>query len=240
MPRLILITVLLWLMPLLAQATVVDASRAEELYKSGDFQAAREEFARVVAEFGAASKDSNDYRSYRELAYYYDRLADCCFTQRDWPALKLYLDGLLEVTQVELNLVENQLTGALASGVARSAASYLIDRADESTRLNLLAQLKRSIGLVLLDSNGEDGAGRGAIHQYQLMAAALAGVIECDEGYLTLNIARLEQEISKFDAIHTELRSLADLAKLWEMYPPRTTKTGEVGGEGGGEGGGEE
>ena len=115
----------------------------------------------MVTEFGAASKDSNDYRSYRELAYYYDRLADCCFTQRDWPALKLYLDGLLEVTQVEMNLVENQLTGALMSGVARSAASYLIDRADESTRLNLLAQLKRSIGLVLLDRTARMGPAAG-------------------------------------------------------------------------------
>lgn len=227
MLRLTLIALILWLIPLLAQATVVDASHAEELYQSGDFKGAREEFARVVAEFGAASKDSNDYRSYRELAYYYDRLADCCFTQRDWPALRLYLDGLLEVTQVELNLVENQLTGALASGVARSAASYLIDRADESTRLNLLAQLKRSIGLVLLDSNGEGGAGRGAIHQYQLMAAALVGVIESDEGYLELNIARLEQDISKFDEIHTELRTLADLASLWEKYPLHGTKTGD-------------
>jgi hypothetical protein len=227
MQKLILIASVLWLIPLAAQATVVDASRAEELYQSGDFKAAREEFTRVVSEFGAASKDSDDYRSYRELAYYYDRLADCCFTQRDWPALKLYLDGLLEVTQVELNMVESQLTGALASGVARSTASYLIDRADESTRLNLLAQLKRSIGLILLDSNGEGGAGRGAIHQYQLMAAALVGVLESDAGYLQLNIARLEQEISKFDEIHTELRQLADLAKLWEMYPLHSAKSGE-------------
>lgn len=227
MVRALLLAFLVWLAPLLAQATVVDASRAEELYQSGDFKAAREEFARVVEEFGAASKDSSDYRSYRELAYYYDRLADCCFTQRDWPALKLYLDGLLEVTQVEQNLVESQLTGALASGVARATASYLIDRADESTRLNLLAQLKRSIGLILFDSRSEGAAGRGAIHQYQLMAAALVGVIETDEGYLQLNIARLEQDIDKFDQIHAELRQLADLAALWEKYPLHSTAPAE-------------
>jgi tetratricopeptide (TPR) repeat protein len=229
MHRLALLITVLWLLPLAARATVVDASRAEELYKSGDFKAAREEFSRVVAEFGAASKDSNDYRSYRELAYYYDRLADCCFTQRDWPALKMYLDGLLEVTQVEKNLVESQLTGALASGVARSAASYLVDRADESARLGLLAQLKRSIGLVLLDNGGEGPGGRAAIHQYQLMAAALVGVIEVDEGYMQLNIARLEQDIDKFDSIHQELRTLADLAKLWEKYPLQGDTTAEDG-----------
>jgi hypothetical protein len=219
MARLVILTLLLWLLPPLAHATVIDASRAEELYKSGDFKAAREEFSRVVAEFGSASKDSNDYRSYRELAYYYDRLADCCFTQRDWPALKMYLDGELEVTQVEVNLVQSQLTGALASGVARSAASYLVDRVDESTRLNLLAQLKRSIGLVLLDNNAEGPGGRSAIHQYQLMAAALVDVLEVDEGYLQVNIPRLEESVDKFDAIHQELRQLADLAKLWEKYP---------------------
>lgn len=230
MYRTVLLTLLVWLLPHFAQATVVDASRAEELYKSGDFKAAREEFSRVVAAFGAASKDSNDYRSYRELAYYYDRLADCCFTQRDWPALKMYLDGLLEVTQVEKNLVESQLTGALASGVARAAASYLVDRVDETTRLNLLAQLKRSIGLVLLDKEAEGPGGRAAIHQYQLMAAALVNVLEVDEGYLQLNIARLEQDIDKFDGIHQELRQLADLAKLWEKYPlhdPRAAAEGE-------------
>jgi len=229
MHRLVILTLLIWLVPLLAQATVVDASRAEELYKSGDFKAAREDFSRVVAEFGAASKDSNDYRSYRELAYYYDRLADCCFTQRDWTALKMYLDGLLEVTQVEQNLVESQLTGALASGVARSAASYLVDRADESARLSLLAQLKRSIGLVLLDTGGEGAGGRAAIHQYQLMAATLVSVIEVDEGYMQLNIARLEQDIDKFDSIHQELRTLADLAKLWEKYPLQGNQAAEAG-----------
>lgn len=225
MARLVILTLLLWLLPLLAQATVVDASRAEELYQSGDFKAARDEFTRVVAEFGAASKDSNDYKSYRELAYYYDRLADCCFTQRDWPALKMYLDGELEVTQVEVNLVQSQLTGALASGVARSAASYLVDRVDESTRLNLLAQLKRSIGLVLLDNNAEGPGGRAAIHQYQLMAAALVDVLEVNEGYLQLNIPRLEQSIDQFDAIHQELQKLADLAKLWEKYPIQRAKS---------------
>ena len=63
------------------------------------------------------------------------------------------------------------------------------------------------------------------------MAAALVGVIESDEGYLELNIARLEQEIDKFDAIHTELRTLADLAKLWEKYPLHGAATGNTAGE---------
>jgi len=218
MQRTLIIALILWLTPLACWATVIDAGEAEALYQAGDFKGARQAFAQVVADFGAASKDSDDYKSYRELAYYYDRLADCCFTQRDWPALKVYTDGLLQVLEVERNLTETQLTGALASGVAKATASYLVARADESSRLSVLAQLKRTIALALVDTQGSGPAGEGAIRQYQQMAAALVGVIGTDEGYITLNIARLEQNIEKFDTIHAELGELVDIAALWEKY----------------------
>ena len=206
-------------------ATVVDASGAEALYSAGDFKGARAAFLEALDEFGAASKDSSDYRSYRELAYLYDRLADCCFTQRDFAALKLYLDGMLEVSQSELNLVEGQLSGALMSGIAQATARYLSDRVDDAVRLNSIARIKRSIGLILLDSGGEGRVGEEGIHQYQLLAQASAGVIETDEGLLQLNVGRLEQKLDKFEAVQLAVEELVDLEELWLKYPFTVTES---------------
>ncbi|GEM_PF-1871955 len=199
--------------------TVVDATGAEALYQAGDFKGAREAFQAAVDEFGAASKDSNDYRSYRELGYLYDRLADCCFTQRDFAGLKLYLDGRLEVSQSELNLVEGQLSGALMSGIAQATARFLSDRVDDAVRLNSIARIKRSIGLILLDTGGEGRVGEEAIHQYQLLAQASSGVIETDRGLLELNVGRLEQRLDKFEAVQLAVEELVDLEELWLKYP---------------------
>ena len=220
--RLSLIAFLLCLVPAVAAATVVDCGRAEELYQSGKYPEARDEFTRLLEDFATASKDSNDYRNYRELAYIYDRLADCCFTQRDWPMLKLYMDGMLEVTYAEQNLVESQLSGAIASGVARATASYLYDRVDESVRITSITPLKRSLALLLLDSEGQGTVGEGAIHEYQRLAAAMVNVLEVDEGYYELNIPRLEQRIDEFSEIHAGIEALGDLEALWNKYPPPT------------------
>lgn len=220
MSRLLLITLVLWALPLLAQAAVIDATEAEALYQSGDYKGARTAFVELLGEFSTASKDSGDYRSYRELAYLYDRLADCCFTQRDWPALKLYLDGLLQATGAELSLVEEQLTGALFSGVATATARVLYARVDESVRLSSLARIKRGIGLVLFDTDGQGSIGEGAVRQYQQLAAATTGVIEVEDGMLHLNIVRLEQNLDAFDKVRAALEQLADIEALWEKYPP--------------------
>lgn len=200
-------------------ATVVDATGAEALYQAGDFKGARAAFLIALDEFGAASKDSSDYRSYRELGYLYDRLADCCFTQRDFKGLKLYLDGLLEVSQSELNLVEGQLSGALMSGIAQATARYLSDRVDDAVRLSSIARIKRSIGLILLDTGGEGRVGEEAIHQYQLLAQASDGVIETDRGLLELNVGRLEQKLDKFEGVQLAVEGLVDLEELWLKYP---------------------
>ena len=214
------LAIVLCFLPATGLASIVDATDAEKLYQVGKYKEARAEFIQLLEEFGAASKDSSDYRSYRELAYLYDRLADCSFTQRDWPALKLYLDGLHEVTSVELNLVEGQLSGALLSGVATATAQYLYDRVDESVRLNSIVQIKRSIGLILLDTNGDGDIGKSAIGQYQTLAAALVSVLEVSDGLYLLDVPRLEQNLSEFDAIHADVEQLADLEALWQKYQP--------------------
>jgi hypothetical protein len=153
MPRSLLIALVLWALPLLAQAAVVDATDAEALYQAGDYKAARTAFVALLGEFSTASKDSDDYRSYRELAYLYDRI-------------------------------------------------------------------KRGIGLVLLDTDGQGNTGEGAVRQYQQLAAATTGVIEVEDGMLRLNIARLEQNLDAFDEVRAALEQLADIEALWEKYPP--------------------
>ena len=211
---------LLCTIPLCAAASVVDATAAEQAYQSGDFAAAKDGFTAAVSQFRAASKDSGDYRVYREAMYLYDRLADCSFTQRDWPALKLYMDGLMVVGESELNLAQTQLSGALASGIAYATAEYLRERVDESVRIASIIQLKRSLSLLLLDSQGEGATGEAAIAQYQALAAALQGVVTLQDGYYVLDVPTLEKKLDQFDAIFGELEKLGDMQALWKKYPP--------------------
>lgn len=206
--------------PLAARASVVDASEAEAAYQAGDYIKARELFAAAAEEFRTASKDSADYQVYREAAYIYDRLADCAFVKRDWPGLKQYCDGLLVVCLSERNLTEEQLGGALASGIATATARYLSRRLDESVRINTIIQAKRSIALMLYDSNGEGAAGTAAIEQYQQLALACKGVFELEEGVYTLNINILEERLPQFDAVLEKINSVGDLSELWDKYPP--------------------
>ena len=217
-----LIALLLAAAPLCAHAGVVDASAAEAAYKAGDYERARELFSDAVAAFRTASKDSSDHLVYREAAYLYDRLADCSFVIRDWDALKEYCDGLLVVSLSERNLTEEQLGGALSSGIAAATARYLARRLDESVRINTIVQAKRSVALVLYDTRGEGEAGAEAIRQYQNMAAACVGVYEVEDGAYRLNVPVLEERLGQFDLIIEEVSKLADLDALWEKYPPES------------------
>lgn len=203
-----------------ARASVVDATAAEAAYAKGDFKAARQQFEAAADQFRAAQKDSQDYRVYREAAYLYDRLADCCFTQRDWDNLKLYLDGLWVVTISERNLASSALTGALQSGISQASARYLAARLDEAVRFSTLIQLKRSIGLVLYDSKSEGTAGQGAIKQYQALAAAWRGVIGVENGIYSIDTNILDTRIDKFDQVYGDMSQLADLEALWKKYEP--------------------
>jgi hypothetical protein len=207
--------------PATVHASVVDASAAEKAYQAGDYVKARDLFSAAVEQFRTASKDSADYLVYREAAYLYDRLADCAFVKRDWPGVKQYCDGLLVVCLSERNLTEEQLGGALASGIATATARYLSKRLDESVRINTIIQAKRSIALVLIDSNGEGTAGATAIEQYQQLALACKGVFEVEQGAYTINIPVLEGRLPQFDAVLEKINAIGNLDELWEKYPPK-------------------
>jgi len=229
--RIILALLLCLMLSAYAYAAVVDASTAEAAFLGGDFPAAREAFAALVEQFRTASKDSNDFRVYREAAYLYDRLADCCFTQRDWEALKLYADGLVVVSVSERNLADEQLSGALMSGIAYATASYLSERLDESVRFSSLMQLKRSICLVLVDSHGEGEQGQGAITLYQRLAAAMRGILAVEDGAYELDINALDANLDEMESILTALEELSNIDVLWEKYPPQGRTTDETPGD---------
>jgi hypothetical protein len=215
--------------PLSARATVVDASKAEATYRRGEYKQARAEFAALFEQFRTTpSKDSDDYRTYREAAYIFDRMADCCFTQRDWEGLKHYADGLLVVSISERNLTEAQLRGSLYSGIAQATADYLAERLDESVRFTTLIQLKRSIALALYESKGEGQLGQGAIKQYQALAQAMNGVLDCDGGFIELNVPVLDQRLAQVDKVYQDTQKLGDIDGLWEKYPPASSNTNSL------------
>jgi hypothetical protein len=216
-------------LPLCASATVVDASKAEASFRKGDYKTARAQFAALFEQFRTQpSKDSDNYRTYREAAYIFDRMSDCCFTQRDWEGLKHYADGLLVVSVSERNLTEAQLRGALTSGIARATADYLAQRLDESVRFTTLIQLKRSIALALYDSQGQGKMGEGAVKQYQALAQAMNGVLDSDQGYIELNVPVLNQRLAQIDQVYKDVQALGDIAKLWDKYPPASSKTNSM------------
>ena len=203
-----------------AVASVVDASAAEEAYGSGDYKTALALFEQAADDFREASTDSSEPDTYREATYIFDRLADCCFTQRDWSKLKFFLDGLLVVSISERNLCETRLSGALASGISRASAQHLTNELDEAVRLSTLFQLKRSLALVLYDTGGHGDLAAAAITQYQALAAAMLGVVYLEDGLYQLDVDKLEQKVGQFDAIFDSLEGLGDIDALWEKYPP--------------------
>jgi len=208
------------LVPGPAWSSVVDTSAAEAAYQAGDYHKARELFEAAAEQFRAVSKDSSDYHMYREASYIYDRLADCCFTMRDWDAMKTYLDGLLVVSISERNLCESQFSGAMESGIAFATAKLLRDKLDESVRLSTIFQLKRSLGLVLYDSKGEGPGAQKAIDLYQKLAAIIRGPVYLEDGNYLLDVEQLEDRIARFDAVFDQLEELGDIDALWEKYPP--------------------
>ena len=225
LPRLLALCLcLLSCLPLAARASVVDATAAEAAYQRGEYAEARSMFEELSVEFRGVNTDTSDFKVYREAVYLYDRLADCAFTQKDWVSLKRYLDGMLVVSHSERSMSEAALSGALASGIAYASAGYLSDRLDESVRISSIVQLKRSLVLVLLDSNGEGKAGEIAIEEYQALAAALRKVVTIGEGYYALDKRKLEKHYDEFDAIFARLDELGDVEALWTKYPPAARK----------------
>ncbi|MEZ5339812.1 MAG: hypothetical protein R3F46_16315 [bacterium] len=210
-----------------ALASVVDSRKAEQTYQSGDYAEARRQFELLSEEFRNTNTDTSDFRVYREAIYLYDRLADTAFTQKDWPALKRYLDGMLVVSHSERSMSEAALSGALASGIAYATAGYLSEQLDESVRISSIIQLKRSLVLVLLDSEGTGPAGQLAIEQYQLLAAALRSVVSVGEGYYAIDRRSLEDHFDDFDAIFARLDELGNIEELWEKYPPAARNAAE-------------
>ena len=87
-------------------------------------------------------------------------------------------------------------------------------------RIASIIQLKRSLALLLLDSQGDGATGEAAITQYQALAAALQGVITLQDGYYLLDVPVLEKRLDQFDAIFSELEKLGDMQALWQKYPP--------------------
>ncbi|MCH7472122.1 hypothetical protein IIA79_04125 [bacterium] len=220
--RLIPLWLLLLALPCSVSASVADASAAEAAYRQGDYRAAREGFAAAIDAFRNASKDSGDYLVYREAAYLYDRLADCCFTQRDWDSLKLYLDGLLVVGISEQNLIQGQLAGALESGAALATIGYLRDKLDESVRISMIVQLKRSLGLLLLDTQGEGPAAEEAIKQYQALATVMKRAMQPADGAYALDTTALERDVETLEHIYEVLQGLGDIEALWDKFPPES------------------
>ncbi len=216
------LAVLILLMGLcqVALASAVDARKAETTYQRGEYAEARAMFEALAEEFRNTNTDASDITVYREAIYLYDRLADCAFTQKDWPALKRYLDGMLVVSHSERSMSEAALSGALASGIAYASAGFLSDQLDESVRISSIVQLKRSLVLVLLDTGGAGADGSLAIEQYQLLAAALRSVVDIADGYYALDRRQLEEHYEDFDAIFARLDEIGNIEELWEKYPP--------------------
>lgn len=202
------------------EASVVDAKQAEAVYKRGEYAEARRQFEELVTEFRNTNTDTSDFKVYREAIYLYDRLADCAFTEKDWEALKRYLDGMLVVSHSERSMAEAALSGALASGIAYATAGYLSDQLDESVRISSIVQLKRSLVLVLLDTQGSGPHGDLAIEQYQVLAATLRSVVSITDGYYLLDRRKLEKHFEEFDAIFAKLDEIGDMDELWTKYPP--------------------
>ncbi|MCC7479344.1 hypothetical protein IT575_12930 [bacterium] len=217
-------------------ASIVNASAAEAAYQRGlravdkeglkkEFSAARAGFEEAILSFRDASKDSADFKVYREAEYLYDRLVDCCFTQQDWAGMKLYLDGLLVVSISERNLCQNQLAGALDSGVAVPTAGYLKDKLDESLRYSKIIEMKRTLGLILLDSGGEGETAQKAIAQYQALAGVLTAVISVEDGAYVIDFGQLTRALPRVDEIISAIEEIGGVDALWEKYPPSAGQT---------------
>src|SRR5438046_2978820 len=129
-----------------------------------------------------------------------------------------------------LNAARLYCIPALCGFAPRLRRSYspgdsVAQRRDEGVRFTTLIQLKRSIALALYDSSGQGKMGEGAIKQFQALAQALNGVLDCDQGYIELNVAVLNQRLDAVDKVYKDVQALGDMAALWQKYPPASSKT---------------
>jgi len=218
--RLIIISMAALLCALPAWASVVDATKAEAAYRVGDYKTALKLFREAADKFRDTSTDSEEPATYREAAYIYDRLADCCFTQRDWEGLKHYTDGLLVVSVSERNLCETRLQGALESGISRASAKHLADELDEAVQLSTIYQYKRSLALVLFETQGGGSRAERAIALFQQLAGASLGVIVERGGLYRLDEAALRRNEPQLGEVFDAIETLDDLDALWDRNPP--------------------
>src|SRR5688500_14878910 len=134
----------------LLAAPVVDASAHEAAFLRGDYKSARTGFDTALKQFlEKAPRDGTSHKTYAEAEYLLDRLADCSFTQRDWPRLKQYMDSQWRMVNQDISVCDQQLKGTVRSDdVTRATAQYVADKLDESMRLRQIFQLKRSLALM--------------------------------------------------------------------------------------------
>jgi hypothetical protein len=208
-------------------APVVDAAIAESSFLKGDYKAARSGFDGALEQFLAkAPRDGLEHQVYAEAEYLLDRLADCSFTQRDWPRLRQYMDSQWRMINQDITVCEQQFSGAIRSDTTRATAQYVADKLDESLRLRQIFQLKRSLALMLVDSNGQGPEAEKAIRLYQQLALLMRKVLSVEEGAFRLDTRKLAENISEFEKINSELPE-REMKPLWEKYKPEQAKTVE-------------
>jgi hypothetical protein len=228
MPRLFPLLLLMLLLATHATAApIVNAAAAESAFQQGDYKAARSGFDSSLEQFLAkAPRDGTEHLVYREAEYLLDRLADCSFTQRDWPRLKQYMDSQWRMVNQDITVCEQQLIGTVQSeGAVHSVAQYVATQLDEAMRLRQIFQLKRSLALLLVDSNGSGPRAEKAIRLYQQLALALRKVVSVEDGALKMDLRKLsEAQIAEFEAINAELPE-REMRPLWEKYKPELPET---------------
>jgi len=217
------VLVLLLLLQTAYAAPIVDASAAEAAFQKGDYKAAREGFDAALQQFLArAPRDATDHKVYAQAEYILDRLSDCSFTQRDWPRLKQYMDSQWRMVNQDIDVCNEQFRGAMNSPnqPVRSVAQFIANQMDEASRLRQIFQLKRSLALLLLDSNGTGPRADKAIHLYQQLALAMRKVISVEDGGLRMDIRKLtEEHIGEFEDINAQLPE-SEMQPLWDKYKP--------------------
>jgi hypothetical protein len=203
-------------------APIVNAGSAESAFQMGDYKAARAGFDSALQQFlAAAPREGADHQVYAEAEYLLDRLADCSFTQRDWPRLKQYMDSQWRMVNQDITVCESQLGGVVHSeGTMHSAAQFYADQLDEAMRLRQIFQLKRSLALLLIDSEGKGPRAERAIRLYQQLALAMRKIVSVVDGRLKMDLRKLtEAQIAEFEAINAELPE-REMQLLWEKYRP--------------------
>jgi hypothetical protein len=217
-------------LPTLALAKpVVDASSAEAAFSKGNYKDARSGFDTALSQFlSKAPRDGMEHKVYNEAEYLLDRLADCSFTQRDWPRLRQYMDSQWRIVNQDISACEEQFNGTLRSNnPPRATAQFVANQLDEAMRLRQIFQLKRSLALMLVDSKGSGPKADKAIRLYQQLALAMRKVVGVQDGGLRMDLRKLSEEhIAEFEAINAELPE-SEMRPLWDKYAPAPKTEGK-------------